>query len=61
MDTQCKLKGLTLIPLHLYFQRGFAKIQISLAKGKKLYDKRESIAEKDRKREENRGQAERYK
>jgi SsrA-binding protein len=44
-------KGLTLVPLNLYFQRGFAKMEIGLGRGKKLYDKRESITEKDQQRE----------
>ena len=44
-------KGLTIVPLALYFQRGFAKLEIALAKGKKLYDKRQSIAEHDQERE----------
>ena len=45
-------KGLTIIPVRLYItQRGFAKMNIALAKGKKLYDKRNSIKEKDQKRE----------
>lgn len=44
-------KGLTLVPLKLYFIRGKAKIEIALAKGKKLHDKRQDIAEKDAKRE----------
>ena len=39
------------MPLALFFQRGFAKIEIALARGKKLYDKRESIAERDQDRE----------
>jgi len=42
--------GYTLVPLQLYFKKGKAKLKIGLAKGKKLYDKRESI----RKRDENR-------
>lgn len=49
-------KGLTLIPLKLYFSHGYAKLNIGIAKGKKLYDKRDSIAardvERDRRREE---------
>ncbi|HEV2473172.1 MAG TPA: SsrA-binding protein SmpB [Chthonomonadales bacterium] len=45
-------KGLTIVPLTLFFQRGFAKLEVALARGKKLYDKRESIAERDREREE---------
>lgn len=44
-------KGLTIVPLALFFQRGFAKLEIALARGKKLYDKRESIAERDQQRE----------
>lgn len=45
-------KGLTIIPVRLYVtQRGFAKMNIALAKGKKLYDKRNTIKEKDQKRE----------
>lgn len=41
-------KGLTLIPLKIYFNdRGFAKIELGLCKGKKLYDKRESIKRKE--------------
>jgi SsrA-binding protein len=44
-------KDLTIVPLALFFQRGFAKLEISLARGKKLYDKRESIAERDQERE----------
>lgn len=40
-------KGLTLIPLKLYFKANLAKLEIGLAKGKKLFDKRESIRKKD--------------
>lgn len=47
-------KGLTVVPLALFFQRGFAKVEIALARGKKLYDKRESIAERDQEREQRR-------
>ncbi len=43
--------GYTLVPLEVYFSKGRAKVKIGLAKGKKLYDKRESIAKKDRARE----------
>lgn len=39
-------KGLTLIPLALYFKNGIAKLELGLARGKKLYDKRESLKEK---------------
>jgi SsrA-binding protein len=39
-------KGLTLIPLSVYFRQGFAKIELGLCKGKKLYDKRETLKKK---------------
>ncbi|OGW74945.1 MAG: SsrA-binding protein [Omnitrophica bacterium RBG_13_46_9] len=44
-------KGLTLIPLRLYFKKGLAKIEIVLAQGKKSYDKREAIKRKEAKLE----------
>ncbi len=44
-------KGYTIVPLQVYFKDGRAKIEIGLAKGKKLYDKRQDIAKKDQKRE----------
>lgn len=44
-------KGYTIVPLQVYFRDGKAKIEIGLAKGKKLYDKRQDIAKKDQKRE----------
>ena len=45
-------KGLTIVPVKLYVNaRGFAKLEIALAKGKKIHDKRNSIKEKDQKRE----------
>ena len=44
-------KGFTLIPLKLYFKNGKAKIQLALSKGKKMYDKRETIKKRDRDRE----------
>jgi SsrA-binding protein len=52
-------KGLTLVPLSLFFERGFAKLELGIGRGKKLYDKRESIAERDRNREAQRQLAER--
>ena len=42
---------LTIVPLQVYFRDGKAKIEIGLAKGKKLYDKRQDIAKKDQRRE----------
>ena len=44
-------KGLTLVPLKLYFVKGRAKLEVAVAKGKKLYDKREALAERDSQRE----------
>ena len=44
-------QGYTLVPLQVYFKDGRAKMEIGLAKGKKLYDKRQDIAKKDQKRE----------
>ncbi len=44
-------KGYTIVPLQVYFRDGKAKIEIGLAKGKKLYDKRQDIAKKDQRRE----------
>lgn len=46
-----KEQGLTLVPLKAYFKKDKIKIELALAKGKKLYDKRESAAEKSAKRE----------
>lgn len=46
-----KEKGFTLVPLQVYFKDGKAKLEIGLARGKKLYDKRESIAKKDARRD----------
>ncbi|MFS4457049.1 SsrA-binding protein SmpB [Maribacter sp. 2304DJ31-5] len=48
---EVKVSGLTIVPLHLFInERGLAKINIALAKGKKLYDKRETIRDRDNKR-----------
>lgn len=44
-------RGMTIVPLKLYFKRGLAKVEISVAKGKKLHDKRESLKKQDAKRE----------
>ncbi len=43
-------KGYTLVPLRLYFKRGVAKVELALARGKKLYDKRAAIGEREAKR-----------
>ncbi len=44
-------EGLTLIPLRLYLKRGLIKLELAIAKGKKLYDKRESIKKRETERE----------
>lgn len=44
-------KGYTLVPLEVYFKDSLVKVEIGLAKGKKLYDKRQDIAKKDQRRE----------
>jgi SsrA-binding protein len=51
LEIQLKQKGFTLIPLSLYFKRGRAKLEIGLGKGKKHFDKRESIKNREHKRE----------
>ena len=51
LDQKLKEKGYTIVPLEVYFKSGRVKVNIGLAKGKKLYDKRETIAKKDAKRE----------
>jgi len=52
-------KGLALIPLKVYFKNGLAKVDLSLAKGKKMYDRRDDIAERDAKRDMDRVMKER--
>lgn len=46
-----KEKGYTLVPLNVYFKGSLVKVEIGLAKGKKLYDKRDTLAKKDQRRE----------
>ncbi|PZD79547.1 SsrA-binding protein SmpB [Mesonia sp. K7] len=51
LEKEVSNSGLTIIPLRLFInERGFAKLEIALAKGKKLYDKRETIKDRDNKR-----------
>ena len=52
-------RGFTLIPLSVYFERGRAKVDIALAKGKKLYDKREDMKRRDQERDIGRAMADR--
>ena len=52
IDRKIKSKGLTLVPINLFInKKGLAKVEIALAKGKKIYDKREDLKKKDAKRE----------
>ena len=60
LDQSIKLEGNTLIPLKLYFVKGRAKILLGLCKGKKNYDKRETIKERDIKRDIEKKLKERY-
>jgi SsrA-binding protein len=53
--------GVTLVPLSVYFQNGYAKVEIGVAKGKKSYDKRQDMAERDAKKEINRAMGRRAK
>lgn len=60
INRQLSEKGLTLVPLKLYFSRGYAKLNIGLARGKQLWDKREAIADRDIERDRRREEAGRY-
>ena len=51
LEAKLKEKGLTLVPLRVYFKNSLVKVEVGLARGKKLYDKRQDIAKKDQKRE----------
>jgi SsrA-binding protein len=52
LENKLKDKGYTIIPLRIFFnEKGLAKLEIGLGKGKKLYDKRETIKERDTTRE----------
>ena len=59
IDRALKEKGMTLVPLKIYFNRGYAKLTIGLGRGKKLWDKRDAIAEKDVERDRRREESER--
>lgn len=50
-----EIKGQTIVPLEIYLKNGWAKAKIALAKGKKIYDKRETLKKKDLSREMERG------
>jgi SsrA-binding protein len=49
--TRASDKGFTLVPLQIYFKKGLAKVEISVARGRKLYDKREALKKQDAKRD----------
>jgi SsrA-binding protein len=49
-------KGFTLVPLQIYFKNGMAKVEISVARGRRLYDKREALKKQDARREMDRAQ-----
>ena len=51
LQGKMKEKGYTIVPVQVYFKGSLVKVQIALAKGKKLYDKRQDIAKKDQRRE----------
>ena len=51
MTTRINERGLALVPTKLFFERGYAKLEIGIGRGKKLWDKRDSIADRDRERD----------
>ncbi len=61
IETRVAERGLTIVPLSLYFKDGRAKVEIALARGKKNYDKRHSIAAKEARRETERAVGRRIK
>jgi SsrA-binding protein len=60
LDAAVAQKGVTIVPLRLYLKNNRAKLEIAIARGKKLYDKRDSIAERDSKRDIDRALSGRY-
>ena len=61
LSEKVKLEGLTLVPLKLYFKKNKIKVLIGICKGKKLFDKRETIKERDLEREAKKNQKYNYK
>ena len=59
-ETKVKQGGFTIVPTRVYFKKGKAKVEIALAKGKKLYDKRESEKQRDDKRTIERAMKEKF-
>lgn len=60
LEGKIREKGYTLVPLQVYFKGSLVKVEIGLARGKKLYDKRQDIAKKDQKREVEREYKEKF-
>ncbi len=54
LDAKTRERGLTIVPLAMYFKDGYAKVEIGLARGKRTYDKRQALAERQAKREADR-------
>lgn len=61
LNGKCREKGYTIVPLKVYLKGNLVKVEIGLARGKKLYDKRDTIAKKDMQREQEREFRERVK
>ena len=51
LDSRVRERGYTIVPLRMYLRKGLAKLEIGLARGKKMWDKREDIAKRDVQRE----------
>jgi len=51
LSTKASERGLTIVPLKIFFKKGMAKVDIAIAKGRKLYDKREALKKQDAKRD----------
>lgn len=60
LQAEVTQKGVTIVPLKVYLKDGLAKVEIAVAKGKKLYDKRDAIAKRDAQREMERHLNKRY-
>ena len=60
ISNKIKKDGYTVVPLEVFLSHGFAKVEIGLAKGKKIHDKRDDIAKKDQKREMDRASKIKY-
>lgn len=60
LDAQIAQKGYTLVPLSVYIKNGLVKVELAIAKGKKLYDKREAIAKRDAERRMRQHASEKY-